>query len=94
MELTSNADDIVEKVNFFVELFSDLNNEENCINIKDLFNLFRNIFKSSNCRKDIKYFSEILKKEFNNGKKFDNNLYISKIKIRELFLNNKFIQKK
>ena len=93
MELTSNADDIVEKVNFFVELFSDLNNEENCINIKDLFNLFRNIFKSSNCRKD-KYFSEILKKEFNNGKKFDNNLYISKIKIRELFLNNKFIQKK
>ena len=96
MKLTSNSDEMVEKVNFFVELLTDLKqkNEINNINLVELFNIFRNIFNSSNYKKDIKYFLETLKKEFNNGKTFDHKIYINKNQMRNLFLNNIFLQKK
>ena len=96
MELTSNSNELTEKVNFFGELLSDLNlkEEKNCVNLVEVFYLIKNIFNSSNYRKDINYFNEILKKEFNNGKKIGNDIYISKSKLNDLFLSNKFLQKK
>ena len=96
MELTSNSDDIIEKIKFIAELLSDskLKNEENCINIAETFYLIKNIFNSSNYRKDIKYFFDILKKEFNNGNKIDNSIYTSKSRLINLFLKNKFLQRK
>ena len=96
MELISNSSDIFEKIKFIVELLSDskLKKEGNSINIAETFILLKNIFNSSNYRKDIKYFLEILKKTFNDGKKFDNNLYSSKAKLINLLLKNAFIQRK
>ena len=96
MKLTSNSCDVLEKVNFIEELLSDikLKNKLNCINIMEMFLLLINIFNSSNYKKDIKYFKDILKNEFNRGKKFDNKLYITKNQMSKLLLNNKFIQQK
>ena len=92
MELTVNNDSFEEKVKFLGELLSDikLEKEKNCINLVEAFYLINNIFNSSNYRKDIKYFNDILKKEFNDGKKIDKDIYISKNKLIELFLSNKF----
>ena len=96
MELTANNDSFEEKVKFLGELLSDikLEKEKNCINLVEAFYLINNIFNSSNYRKDIKYFNDILNKEFNDGKKIDKDIYISKKMMNELFLNNKFLQKK
>ena len=94
MELTSVSTDIVEKVNFIGEILyiKDLKKQENCINVMEMFILLINIFNSPNYKKDIKYFREILKNEFNNGKKFFNDLYINKRQMSELLLNNIFFQ--
>ena len=96
MELTANNDSFEEKVKFLGELLSDikLEKEKNCINLVEAFYLINNIFNSSNYRKDIKYFNDILNKEFNDDKKIDKDIYISKNKLIELFLSNKFLQKK
>ena len=96
MELTSISTDMVEKINFIEEILyvQDLKNQENCINVMEMFTLFINIFNSPNYKKDIKYFKEILKNEFNKGKKFYNDLYINEREMSELLLNNKFLQKK
>lgn len=96
MELTSYSSDILEKANFIGELLSDvkLKNQLNCINIMEMFLLLINIFNSQNYKKDIKYFKDILKNEFNRGKKFDNKLYITKNQMNDLILSNKFIQQK
>ena len=96
MELTAHNDEFKEKVKFIAELLADikLKDEVNCINLVEAFYLINNIFNSSNYRKDIKYFNDILNKEFNDGKKIDKDLYISKKKMNELFLSNKFLQKK
>ena len=96
MELTSYSSDILEKANFIGELLSDvkLKNQLNCINIMEMFLLLINIFNSQNYKKDIKYFKDILKNEFNRGKKFDNKLYITKNQMNDIILSNKFIQQK
>ena len=96
MELSSISTDIVEKVNFIEDLLSveELKGQEHYINVMEMFMLLINIFNSPNCKKDIKYFKEILKNEFNKGKKFNNDLFINKRQMSELLLNNKFMQKK
>ena len=96
MELTATNDEFKEKVKFIAELLADikLKDEVNCINLVEAFYLINNIFNSSNYRKDIKYFNDILNKEFNDGKKIDKDIYISKKMMNELFLSNKFLQKK
>ena len=96
MELTSLSTDIVDKINFIGEIVyvQGLKNQDNCINVMEMFILLINIFNSPNYKKDIKYFKEILKNEFNKGKKFNNDLYINKRQMSELLLNNKFFQKK
>ena len=96
MELSSISTDIVEKVNFIEDLLyvEELKGQEHYINVMEMFMLLINIFNSPNCKKDIKYFKEILKNEFNKGKKFNNELFINKRQMSELLLNNKFMQKK
>ena len=96
MELSSISTDIVEKVNFIEDLLyvEELKGQEHYINVMEMFMLLINIFNSPNCKKDIKYFKEILKNEFNKGKKFNNDLFINKRQMSELLLNNKFMQKK
>lgn len=96
MELSSISTDIVEKVNFMEDLLyvEELKGQEHYINVMEMFMLLINIFNSPNCKKDIKYFKEILKNEFNKGKKFNNDLFINKRQMSELLLNNKFMQKK
>ena len=96
MELSSISTDIVEKVNFMEDLLyvEELKGQEHYINVMEMFMLLINIFNSPNCKKDIKYFKEILKNEFNKGKKFNNELFINKRQMSELLLNNKFMQKK
>ena len=96
MELSSISTDIVEKVNFIEDLLyvEELKGQEHYINVMEMFMLLINIFNSPNCKKDIKYFKEILKNEFNKGKKFNNALFINKRQMSELLLNNKFMQKK
>ena len=96
MELSSISTDIVEKVNFIEDLLyvEELKGQEYYINVMEMFMLLINIFNSPNCKKDIKYFKEILKNEFNKGKKFNNDLFINKRQMSELLLNNKFMQKK
>ena len=96
MELSSISTDIVEKVNFIEDLLyvEELKGQEHYINLMEMFMLLINIFNSPNCKKDIKYFKEILKNEFNKGKKFNNDLFINKRQMSELLLNNKFMQKK
>ena len=76
MELSSISTDIVEKVNFIEDLLyvEELKGQEHYINVMEMFMLLINIFNSPNCKKDIKYFKEILKNEFNKGKKFNNDL--------------------
>ena len=96
MELSSISTDIVEKVNFIEDLLyvEELKGQEHYINVMEMFMLLINIFNSPNCKKDIKYFKEILKNEFNKSKKFNNDLFINKRQMSELLLNNKFMQKK
>lgn len=96
MELSSISTDIVEKVNFIEDLLyvEELKGQEHYINVMEMFMLLINIFNSPNCKKDIKYFKEILKNEFNKGMKFNNDLFINKRQMSELLLNNKFMQKK
>ena len=96
MELSSISTDIVEKINFIEGLLyvEELKGQEHYINVMEMFMLLINIFNSPNCKKDIKYFKEILKNEFNKGKKFNNDLFINKRQMSELLLNNKFMQKK
>jgi hypothetical protein len=96
MELSSISTDIVEKVNFIEDLLyvEELKGQEHYINVMEMFMLLINIFNSPNCKKDIKYFKEILKNEFNKSKKFNNDLFINNRQMSELLLNNKFMQKK
>ena len=96
MELSSISTDIVEKINFIEDLLyvEELKGQEHYINVMEMFMLLINIFNSPNCKKDIKYFKEILKNEFNKGKKFNNDLFINKRQMSELLLNNKFMQRK
>ena len=96
MELISDSDDMVEKVNFLGDFLTDykLRDEEKCINVSELYNIFKVIFNSSHYKRDFKCMYGIFKKEFNNDKKIDSNLYASKNQICDLLLNNKFFKKK
>ena len=96
MKLTSNSDDIPEKINFFEILLTNSNQQgqENSINVMEFFLMFKQIFNSSTYKKDIRYFINILKKEFNNNKKFDYNLYISRKQMSDLLINDPFFSKK
>ena len=60
----------------------------------EFFLMFKQIFNSSTYKKDIRYFINILKKEFNNNKKFDYNLYISRKQMSDLLINDPFFSKK
>ena len=94
MELISKSTSEIEKINFYSELFSDikLKEEIKCINILEMFEIIKHIIKSPNYKKEYKCLYEIFKKEFNNGEKIENNLFISKQKLCLFLLNNKFIK--
>ena len=57
-----------------------------------MFEIIKHIIKSPNYKKEYKCLYEIFKKEFNNGEKIENNLFISKPKLCRFLLNNKFIK--
>ena len=95
MELISKSSSDIEKINFYIELFCDikLQGEMKCINVLETFEIIKKIITSANYKKEIKILYEILKQEFNNGLKIENNLFISKKQLYCFFLNNKYIQK-
>ena len=95
MELISKSSNEIEKIHFYCELLSDikLKNEKNCINVMEMFEIFKKIINSPSYKKECKCLYEILKKEFNDGKKIDNNLYINKKQLMYFMLNNKYFQR-
>jgi len=95
MELISKSSNEIEKIHFYCELLSDikLKNEKNCINVLEMFEIFKKIINSPSYKKECKSLYEILKKEFNDGKKIDNNLYINKKQLMYFMLNNKYFQR-
>ena len=95
MELISKSSNNIEKINFCTELFTDIKliNENKCINVMEFFEIFKKIIDSPNYKREIKILYEILKQEFNNGQKIENNLFISKKQLYFFFLNNKYIHK-
>ena len=95
MELISKSSNNIEKINFCTELFTDIKliNENKCINVIEFSEIFKKIIDSPNYKREIKTLYDILKKEFNEGQKIENILFISKKQLFNLLLNNKFIQK-
>jgi Ca2+-binding EF-hand superfamily protein len=95
MELTSKTSSDIEKIIFYVELFSDLKikNKNECINVLEMYEILKHLINSSSHTKEYKYLYDLLKNEFNEGEKIDINLYINKQQLYQFFLNNKFIQK-
>ena len=94
MELISKSSEI-EKINFYCELFSDikLKDENKCISILEVIEIFKHIIDSPSYKKEYKYLYEIIKKEFNDGQKIENNILISKQQLYFFLINNKFIKK-
>ena len=95
MELISKSSNNIEKINFCTELFTDIKliNENKCINVIEFSEIFKKIIDSPNYKREIKTLYDILKKEFNEGQKIENILFISKKQLFNFLLNNKFIQK-
>lgn len=95
MELTSTSGSESEKLNFYTELFTELKlkNSVKCIKVLELYEIFKHLVNSQNYKKDCKFLYELLKGEFNDGEKIDNNLYISKKQLYYFLLNNKYIHK-
>ena len=95
MELTSKTSSDIEKIIFYVELFSDLELKDKnaCINVLEMYEILKHLINSSNHTKEYKFLYDLLKNEFNEGEKISFNLYINKQQLCQFFLNNKFIQK-
>jgi len=95
MELTSKSSTDTEKINFYTDLFTDikLKDENECINVLEMYDIIKNIIYSPNYKKECKYLYDIIKHEFNNGVKIESNLYINKQKLYYFFLNNKYIHR-
>ena len=92
MELISKSSSDIEKIHFYSDLFCDIKFQDKikCINVLEIFEIIKKIITSANYKKEIKILYEILKQEFNNGQKIDNNLFISKKQLYCFFLNNNF----
>ena len=95
MELTSKSSNDNEKINFYTELFTELKlkDENECINVLEMYDIIKNIIYSPNHKKECKFLYDIIKHEFNNGVKIESNLYISKQKLYHFFLNNKYLHR-
>ena len=95
MELISKSSSDIEKIHFYSDLFCDIKLQDKikCINVLEIFEIIKKIITSANYKKEIKILYEILKQEFNNGQKIENNLFISKKQLYCFFLNNKYIHK-
>ena len=95
MELTSKTSSDIEKIIFYVELFSDLKlkDKNSCVNVFEMYEILKHLINSSNHTKEYKFLYDLLKNEFNDGEKISINLYINKQQLCQFFLNNKYIQK-
>ena len=95
MELTSKSSSDLEKIHFYSELFPDVNlkNSYQCINVLEMYDIFKHLINSPSYKRECKYLYEILKQLFNNGEKIEDSLFITKKQLCYFFLNNKFIQK-
>lgn len=95
MELTSKTSSDIEKIIFYVELFTDLKlkDKKECINVLEMYEILKHLINTSNHTKEYKYLYDLLKSEFNEGEKISINLYINKQQLCQFFLNNKYIQK-
>jgi hypothetical protein len=95
MELTSKSSSDIEKINFYTELFSELNlrNQPNCISVLETYDIIKHIINSPSHKRECKYLYEMLKQTFHDGEKIDENVYITKKDLYYFFLNNKFLQK-
>ena len=95
MELTSKSSTESEKINFYTELFTELKlkDENECINVLEIYDIMKNIIYSPNYKKECKFLYDMIKHEFNNGVKIESNLFISKQKLYHFFLNNKYLHR-
>ena len=94
MKLTSSTSDI-DKLNFFMKLFEDVNRTDNqlCINVLEMFEIMKKIINHSGWRKIKMNLLKNFRKEFNDDKVIDKEFYITKDQMINFFINNKLINK-
>ena len=93
MKLTSSSTSDIDKFNFFIKLFEDVNkkNMELCINVLETYEILKNIIDYKEWRKIKNNLIKNLRNEFNNDKVIEKDFYISKNQMINFLLNNKFI---
>ena len=92
MKLVSTTSDI-DKLNFFMKLFEDINkkDEELCINVLNIYEILKSLINYHGWNKIKKNLLKNMRIEFNDDKAIEKDLYISKNKMINFFINNKLI---
>ena len=93
MKLTSSTND-VNKFNFFIKLFEEESRKdmELCINVLNVFEILKNIVNFKEWKKSVKRLKENIRKEFNDDKMIQEDLYVSKKRMIDFLYNNKYIK--
>ena len=95
MKLTSSSTSDIDKLNFFMKLFEDVNkkNMELCINVLEIYEILKNLIDYKEWRKIKINLIKNLRKEFNDDKVIGKDFYVSKNQMINFLLNNKLIKK-
>ena len=95
MKLTSSSTSDIDKLNFFIKLFEDVNkkNMELCINLLEIYEILKNLIDYKEWRKIKINLIKNLRKEFNDDKVIGKDFYVSKNQMINFLLNNKLIKK-
>ena len=95
MKLTSSSTSDIDKLNFFMKLFEDIErkNMELCINVLEIYEILKIIIDYREWRKIRTNLIKNLRKEFNDNQVIGKDFYISKNQMINFLLNNKLIKK-